>query len=84
MEYGRSNVVLLYALLTYRPLRSLSGIYSNHLESPGTKAYSISEACQIVSEFAIDKISTRLIGVKCWEATRGGGFTNHCKKPMAS
>ena len=33
-----------YGLLAGRPFRSLSDIYANHLESPGTKAYTVQEA----------------------------------------
>ena len=33
-----------YALLRMRPFTSFTEIYSRHLESPGTKAYSVSEA----------------------------------------
>lgn len=35
---------LRYALFRFRPLTTLAEIYSNYLESPGTKAYTISEA----------------------------------------
>jgi SAM-dependent methyltransferase len=33
-----------YALMRLRPWRTLTDIYANHLESPGTKAYTIAEA----------------------------------------
>lgn len=36
-----------YALLKGRPFTSLSEIYSKHLESPGTKAYTPAEAAQL-------------------------------------
>jgi SAM-dependent methyltransferase len=51
---------LRYALLAGRPLRSLRSIYAEHLESPGTKAYSYSEARLLFSQFADVKISTPL------------------------
>jgi len=40
-----------YGLLAGRPFRSLSEIYANHLESPGTKTYSIEEARKMLSQF---------------------------------
>jgi ubiquinone/menaquinone biosynthesis C-methylase UbiE len=41
-----------YGLLAGRPLRSLSDIYANYLESPCTKAYSIDEARMLFGEFS--------------------------------
>lgn len=41
-----------YGLLMGRPFRALRDIYSNHLESPGTKAYSIKEARMMFSQFS--------------------------------
>jgi len=49
-----------YALLAGRPWRGLRSIYAEHLESPGTKAYSYSEARDIFSGFASVTISTPL------------------------
>ncbi len=40
-----------YGLLAGRPFRSLRDIYFNHLESPGTKAYSVNEARKMCSQF---------------------------------
>lgn len=51
---------LRYALLACRPWRNLSSIYSKHLESPGTKAYSIAEAKQLFDQFTNVKITTQL------------------------
>lgn len=51
---------LRYALLAGRPLRSLCSIYAEHLESPGTKAYSYAEARQLFAQFTDVKISTPL------------------------
>lgn len=47
-----------YALLIGRPFRSLDQIYSNYLESPGTKAYTESEAANL---FAGATVSTRIV-----------------------
>jgi SAM-dependent methyltransferase len=49
-----------YALLAGRPWRSLRSIYAEHLESPGTKAYSYTEAHQLFAQFTDVKISTPL------------------------
>lgn len=49
-----------YALLTFRPWLSLTNIYAIHLESPGTKAYTISEAQKLFSAFSEVKIKTVL------------------------
>lgn len=51
---------LRYALLAGRPWRSLRSIYAAHLESPGTKAYSVAEARQLFAAFGEVKISTPL------------------------
>jgi hypothetical protein len=40
-----------YGLLAGKPWRSLSDIYANHLESPGTKAYTTREAREMFSRF---------------------------------
>ncbi len=49
-----------YGLLTARPFRSLKDIYFNHLESPGTKAYSIDEARDMFSQFSKVSIKSQL------------------------
>jgi len=49
-----------YALLAGRPFRSLDSVYAQHLESPGTKAYSIEEARDLFSAFAHVALSIRL------------------------
>jgi len=40
-----------YGLLRLKPMTSMREIYSQYLESPGTKAYSISEARELFREF---------------------------------
>jgi SAM-dependent methyltransferase len=52
MIYHRRSIVglllwLKYALLAGRPFRSLDDVYAHHLESPGTKAYSVDDARQL-------------------------------------
>ncbi|MBZ0067416.1 MAG: methyltransferase domain-containing protein [Thiobacillus sp.] len=49
-----------YALLTLRPFTSLKEIYACHLESPGTKAYSIDEAKALFEAFSEVSIHTVL------------------------
>ena len=49
-----------YALLHFKPWLSLEEIYSDYLESPGTKAYSIKDAKKIFSNFTDVKITTPL------------------------
>lgn len=51
---------LRYALLAGRPWRSLRSVYAEHLESPGTKAYSRTEALELLDAFSEVKITTPL------------------------
>jgi SAM-dependent methyltransferase len=51
---------LRYALLGLKPLTSLDEIYGIYLESPGTKAYSVSEAHKLLSKFQSVEIQTVL------------------------
>lgn len=64
MIYHKHSLVgymlwLRYALLTGKPWRSLSDIYASHLESPGTKAYTM-EARALCLRFPRVRISTVL------------------------
>jgi ubiquinone/menaquinone biosynthesis C-methylase UbiE len=43
---------LRYAALTGRPRRTLGDIYAEHLESPGTKAYTVDEARNMCKDFS--------------------------------
>ena len=49
-----------YALLAGRPGRSLAAIYAQHLESPGTKAYTVDEARKLFARFSKVAIETVL------------------------
>jgi len=49
-----------YGLLQGRPFRSLTDIYAGHLESPGTKAYSIDEARAVFGRFSQVSVRTQL------------------------
>ena len=61
MIYHRPSVVGLilwarYGLATGHPARSLTEIYARHLESPGTKGYTIAEAQSLVASFSACEI----------------------------
>ncbi len=49
-----------YALLAGRPWRSLRSIHAEHLESPGTKAYTVRDARPLFDRFAETDIRVRL------------------------
>ena len=51
---------LRYALLVGHPFRSLNYIYAHHLESPGTKAYTVREVHQMCKLFRSCKVTTLL------------------------
>jgi ubiquinone/menaquinone biosynthesis C-methylase UbiE len=62
MIYNKHSLIgymlwLRYALLAGKPWRNLSYIYSHHLESLGTKAYTKNEARNLFKEFSELKIS---------------------------
>jgi ubiquinone/menaquinone biosynthesis C-methylase UbiE len=48
-----------YALLELRPWLPLSQVYAQHLESPGTKAYSVAEARRLFAAFS--EVRTRTV-----------------------
>ena len=65
MIYHRASLTGLmlwvrYALLAGHPLRSLDDIYAQHLESPGTKAYSVLEAHELFRDFSSVRIGVQL------------------------
>lgn len=65
MIYHRRSMIgymlwLRYALLRLRPFTPLTEIYSKYLESPGTKAYRVSEAREMFKPFSDVKITTQL------------------------
>lgn len=70
-----------YALLKFNPFKSLNIIYSDHLESPGTKAYSYVEAKSLFSKFDIDSPLTHadLLNSEVGQKHRGG-FLSIAKK----
>lgn len=65
MIYNRHSIVgyalwIRYALLTAHPWRSLDDIYAEHLESPGTKAYTPQGARDLFSAFPHIRLSIQL------------------------
>jgi ubiquinone/menaquinone biosynthesis C-methylase UbiE len=65
MIYNQHSLVgfmlwLRYALARGRPRTSLDEIYREHLESPGTKAYTVDEARRLFSDFNITDVHTEL------------------------
>jgi len=65
MIYHKHSLVgymlwLRYAALAGRPWRGLADVYAEHLESPGTKAYTVQEARRLFQRFADIRISTVL------------------------
>lgn len=76
MIYHRWSLVGLmlwtrYALLCLRPWLSMREIYSRYLESPGTKAYSVSEARKLFSAFDSVMIRTVLTHGDLLESSAG-------------
>ena len=51
---------LKYGLLAGKPFKKMNDIYSNHLESPGTKAYTLNQAKELVSDFSEYDIKIQL------------------------
>jgi len=49
-----------YGLFAGRPFRSLADIYDHHLESPGTKAFTVGEARQMFSDFCTVAVDIKL------------------------
>jgi hypothetical protein len=60
-----------YGLGTGRPKRTLTDIYAMHLESPGTKAYSICRARQMFSGFSRVDACVKLSGADLLQGAVG-------------
>lgn len=75
---------LRYALLRLRPWTSMAEIYARYLESPGTKAYSITEARKLFAAFGDVKIQTVLTHGDLLESGAGqrhqGGLLNIARR----
>ena len=62
---------LRYAVLRGRPGTSMKQIYATHLESPGTKAYSIAEARELFGTFSSVKTAVELSAGDLMEGEAG-------------
>lgn len=62
---------LRYALLRLRPWMTLTDIYARHLESPGTKAYSVRAATRMFARFSAVQICTVLTHGDLLESVAG-------------
>ena len=51
---------LRYALLKGSPFTSLANIYDRYLESPGTKAYTVTQAQELLKNFSETQIETKI------------------------
>jgi ubiquinone/menaquinone biosynthesis C-methylase UbiE len=60
-----------YALLRLRPWMTLERIYAQHLESPGTKAYSVREATRMFAAFGTVQVHTVLTHADLLESAAG-------------
>ncbi|MHB1533047.1 MAG: class I SAM-dependent methyltransferase [Acidimicrobiales bacterium] len=65
MVYHRPSIVgfllwVRYALLAGRPGKSLAEVYAEHLESPGTKGYTIVEGRNLLRNFSGAEVRSRL------------------------
>lgn len=60
-----------YALLAGRPWRSLRSVYAQHLESPGTKAYTVDEARKLLEGFEDIRIEVELTHGDLLESAAG-------------
>jgi ubiquinone/menaquinone biosynthesis C-methylase UbiE len=65
MIYHKYSIVgamlwIRYSLLALKPTMSLAKVFAQYMESPGTKAYSVSEAQRLFAEFTSTSIRTVL------------------------
>jgi SAM-dependent methyltransferase len=60
-----------YALFGLRPWLTLTEVYARYLESPGTKAYSVADACRLFAEFDAVDIQTVLTHADLLESVAG-------------
>jgi hypothetical protein len=65
MIYHRPSLVglmlwLRYGLAAGHPRRSLSDLYAHHLESPGTKGYTLAGARRLVSDFRASDVRRKV------------------------
>ena len=89
MIYNKFSLVgymlwIRYALFKGQIFRSLNSIYSEHLESPGTKAYTYQEAKKMFQNFEIQSIDSPLTHADLLNSEVGqnhrGGYLSLSKK----
>jgi ubiquinone/menaquinone biosynthesis C-methylase UbiE len=64
-----------YALMRGRPFATLEEIYAKYLESPGTKAYTVDQAREMLAGFSVVTIQTRLSFGELLEGAAGQRHT---------
>ena len=67
-----------YALLAGRPGRTLADVYAQHLESPGTKAYTVDQARKLFARFSEVEIETVLTHGDLLTSAAGSGTVGCC------
>ena len=85
MIYHRPSFVGLllwarYGLATGQPVQSLTSIYAHHLESPGTKGYTVAEARRLVVPFAVHQIRT---AISFGDLLLGEAGQRHMSRPLS-
>jgi ubiquinone/menaquinone biosynthesis C-methylase UbiE len=68
---------LRYGLCAGRPGRSLADIYFHHLESPGTKAYTVAQARQLFARFTRVRVRAQLSFADLLEGSVGVRHRGH-------
>ena len=76
MIYHKYSIVgamlwMRYGLGIFKPWRTLTYIYHNYMESPGTKAFSVKEFNAMVSKFKVKNISVALTSHDLLESDAG-------------
>lgn len=66
-----------YGLLRLRPWTTMDQVYAGYLESPGTKAYSLTGARELFSSFEDVKIETVLTHGDLFESGAGQRHRGH-------
>jgi ubiquinone/menaquinone biosynthesis C-methylase UbiE len=81
---GLAKIMIRYALLKFKPFKSLSIIYSDYFESLGIKAYTYNEAKILFSKFVIESMDSPLTHVDLLNSEVGqkhrGGYLSIVKK----
>lgn len=89
MIYHRHSVLaylfwLKHALLKMKPWRSLADVLWNHMESIGTKAYTVNEVAELLKNEPIENVKIRPVLTYYDKMGRFNGFMQFCAKTLAS